>query len=108
MLLQPYLENAIWHGIVPKQSKGVLKVEFKLVEPGLMKISIIDDGIGRVRAAEINKRRKHHKPTGMKNVEERLGLLNKLNNTNMRVKIIDLYDDQNFAIGTRVDFLIEI
>ncbi len=108
MLLQPYLENAIWHGIVPKQSKGMLMVEFKLIDAGLMQISITDDGIGRVKAGEINKRRKHHKPTGMKNVEERLNLLNKLNNTNMRVKIIDLYDEQKSALGTRVEFLIEV
>ena len=108
MLLQPYLENAIWHGIVPKQSKGMLLVKFEQEQAGLMKISIIDDGIGRIKAGEINKRRKHHKPTGMKNVEERLGLLNKLNNTKMEVKIIDLYDEQNEAKGTQVEFLVEI
>ncbi|MCB2221697.1 MAG: histidine kinase [Bacteroidetes bacterium] len=108
LLLQPYLENAIWHGIVPKQSKGKLQVEFKLHQAGWMKISITDDGIGRKKAGEISKRRKHHQPTGMKNVEERLSLLNKLNKTNMQVNVIDLYNDHNEASGTRVEFLIEI
>ncbi|GAB4317504.1 MAG: histidine kinase [Bacteroidales bacterium] len=108
MLLQPFLENAIWHGIVPKQVRGLLQVIFTKVSDDRMVIEIIDDGIGRVRAAEISRRRKHHKPTGMKNVEERLALLNKLNGTNMEVEVIDMYDDKNQATGTKVVFHIDI
>lgn len=108
MILQPYLENAIWHGLVPKKGKGVLELDVQENEKGLLLISITDNGIGRENAAIISKRRKHHKPTGIKNVEERLNLLNKMNDTHMTVEIIDLYDGESKACGTRVEFLIDI
>jgi len=107
MVLQPYLENAIWHGIVPKNGKGILQLILAPAEQGGIIISIIDDGIGRKKALEISKRRKHHKPTGIKNVEERLTLLNALNKTNMKVKIIDLYDENSLACGTKVEFYLD-
>jgi len=107
MVLQPYLENAIWHGIVPKNGKGILQLVLAPVNQGGIRISIIDDGIGREKANVISKRRKHHKPTGIKNVEERLTLLNALNKTNMNVKIIDLYDVNSLACGTKVEFYLD-
>ncbi len=108
MILQPYLENAIWHGLVPKKEKGSLEVDVEEIDPGMISISITDNGIGRDKAAEINKRRKHHKATGMKNVEERLNLLNRLNKTKMTVEIIDLYDKSSSPCGTRVEFHLDV
>ena len=108
MILQPYLENAIWHGLIPKKGMGLLELNVEKTDIGLLRISISDNGIGREKAALINKRRKHHIPTGMKNVEERLKLLNKMNDTNMRVEIIDLYDNKAQPCGTRVEFLIDV
>ncbi|MCF8368594.1 MAG: histidine kinase [Bacteroidales bacterium] len=108
MILQPYLENAIWHGLVPKKTKGKLDIEVKYVKSNKLIIAITDNGIGRQKAALISQKRKLHKPTGIKNVEERLKLLNKLNKTNMTVRIIDLFDDQSVAIGTKVEFYVDI
>ncbi|MCD4698897.1 MAG: histidine kinase [Bacteroidales bacterium] len=108
MILQPYLENAIWHGLVPKKGKGKLIIEVIKEAENILVITISDDGIGREKAAEISKKRKLHKPTGIKNVEERLQLLNKLNKTNMSVRIEDLYDEGYRPLGTKVEFIVDV
>jgi len=108
MLLQPYLENAIWHGLVPKKGNGKITIEFKIYNRNNLLISISDNGIGREKAAEISSKRKHHKPTGMRNIEERLELMNRLNETNMRVKVTDLKNQKGDAIGTRVEIYIQL
>ena len=107
MILQPYLENAIWHGIMPKTGKGLITLDVTRSKPGYLKISITDNGIGRKKAGEIGSKRKHHKPTGLKNVEDRLKLLNELNKTSMSVKIIDLVDEAGNGIGTQVEIFVE-
>jgi ligand-binding sensor domain-containing protein len=107
MILQPFLENAIWHGIMPKEGKGHLDLKVTRKDKGALKISITDNGIGRKKAEEITRKRKHHKPTGMKNVTERLKLLNELNNTNHSVEIRDLVDEQGTGNGTSVEIYLE-
>jgi len=107
MLIQPYLENAIWHGLVPKKGNGLITIEFKLHHKNTLLVCITDNGIGRQKAAEIGEKRKHHKPTGMRNIEERLELMNRLNKTNMRVKVIDFKDKNNEATGTCVEIYIQ-
>jgi ligand-binding sensor domain-containing protein/two-component sensor histidine kinase len=106
MLLQPYLENAIWHGLMPKKNKGKLEIKIERFDKNTLVFRIIDDGIGREKAAEITRKRKNHKSTGMKNIEDRIALMNDLNNTKMKVKIIDLYDDDKNAVGTEVNLYI--
>lgn len=46
MILQPYIENAIWHGIMPKENGGTIDVSIKLKEPDLLLIQVKDDGVG--------------------------------------------------------------
>lgn len=108
MILQPYLENSIRHGLVPKKSRGTLNVSFKRKAENSMIILIEDDGIGRQKAAEISEKKLNYKPTGMKNTENRIKLLNKLNKSNLKVSIIDLSDKNQIAIGTRVELVIDI
>ena len=99
MVTQPFIENAIWHGIMPKKEPGHLQVRF-FKENGKLICEVIDDGIGREKAAAI-RRNKRHNSTGIKNVTERIELLNKLYNTQMSVIIEDLkYADE--AAGTKV------
>ena len=76
MLVQPFLENAIWHGIMPKEEGGTVKLRFHLQESDLV-ISIIDDGIGIANSARIAK--SGHISRGMDLIRERVKLLNKLN-----------------------------
>jgi ligand-binding sensor domain-containing protein len=108
MLIQPYLENAIWHGLMPKKSGGELKIQFRLSDQNTLEVCITDNGIGRVKAAEISSKRRFHKSTGMKNIEERLALMNSLNKTNMKVEVTDLYNNNKEAIGTEVKLFIHI
>ena len=106
MIIQPYLENAIRHGLVPLKAKGKLKLQFKLFEENKVIVVIEDNGIGRVKSGEITRKRLRHKSTGMKNTENRIRLLNKLNNTNMKVVVTDLYNKDKKANGTRVEIFL--
>ncbi len=78
LLIQPYVENAIWHGLMHKESGGNLHV---VVDKGdaddLIKISITDDGIGRAKAAELkSKSAVKQKSFGMRVTSERIALIN--------------------------------
>ncbi len=101
MLLQPYLENAIWHGLAPKAKEGILTLDISVTPANELICIIIDNGIGREKSAEISKRRKNHVSTGLRNIEERINLINVLSNSVTSVEIIDLYDDNNNSTGTK-------
>lgn len=110
MLIQPYIENAILHGLTQKKEGDCkLTLKFDLIEERLLKCSIIDNGIGRARSKEINiqKRTEKHKSFGMAINSERLDLLNKTNNETLSVKVIDLYKKEK-ALGTSVEILIPL
>jgi ligand-binding sensor domain-containing protein len=107
MLIQPYLENAILHGINPKEGNGQISINIKVVNQ-FIKISIADDGIGREKSRAIQSLQPaaRHKSLGMKITKDRVRILNTLHQSNLNVNIIDLYDDKNEAIGTQVDLFI--
>jgi tetratricopeptide (TPR) repeat protein len=90
MLVQPYIENAVWHGLRYLDEKGHLDVKVKQDENSLT-WTITDNGIGRKASAEMKtKNQKLGESTGMKNIEQRLGILNKMHATQMKTTIIDL------------------
>jgi len=98
MLIQPYIENAIWHGLRYKESKGKLDVHIGKDDYGL-KVEITDDGIGRKKSTELKtENQKKHNSTGLKNIQDRLHILNTIYKTSYRVAIEDLSADG----GTRV------
>ncbi len=100
MLLQPYIENAVWHGLRYKESKGKLKLEMRKNSHG-MQVEITDNGIGRKRSAELKTiNQKKQSSTGLKNIQERLSILNKVYKSHYRVEIGDL--DVAEGTGTRV------
>ena len=99
MLIQPYIENAIWHGLRYKEEKGYLKVELKNGEN--LKVIIEDNGIGRKKSMELKtKNQQESVSTGLKNINNRLQIINQIHKINLQVKIEDL-DKQNQS-GTRV------
>ena len=106
MLLQPFVENAIWHGLMHKKSTGTIKLIIKNSGPKLLKISIIDDGIGRDKAAELNSKSGTHKSFGIEITAHRIEMMNKLYSTGTQMNIIDMKDDEGLASGTRVDLII--
>ncbi len=103
MLLQPYVENAILHGLVPAQGKGMLSIRF-YIKDNFLHAVIEDNGIGRRKSAEISKEsRKSHASMGMKITRDRLKLLGDVQGTTYTSHIADLVDEQGNGIGTRVE-----
>ncbi len=97
MLIQPYIENAVWHGLRYLEAKGHLTVDVKQTNE-MLTWTITDNGIGRKASAEMKtKNQKLGTSTGMKNIEQRLDILNKMHATKMKTSITDLPEG-----GTRV------
>lgn len=107
MLIQPYLENAILHGINPKVGNGHININIKVVNQ-FIKISIKDDGIGREKSKAVQSLQPaaRHKSLGMKITKDRVRILNTIHQSNLNVNIIDLYNKQKEAVGTQVDIFI--
>ncbi len=102
MLIQPFAENAIWHGLALKPKDGRLIIKFNYHTPETIQCIIDDNGIGREKAKEIAQRRKGHKSTGLANIQERLNLINKLYGKKITMQIIDKYNPDNTPAGTTV------
>ncbi len=102
LLIQPFIENAIWHGIVPKGSGGTVTVNV-VHNNGNFEIDIDDDGIGR-QASRANKATIHvtHKSKGLNLTQSRLELDNKLHSRNAHINFIDKKDTTGKAAGTKV------
>jgi ligand-binding sensor domain-containing protein len=109
LLMQPYVENAILHGLNPKQGKGKLTIFLSSLNNYLI-CTITDNGIGRKKSAEIKRTMpvNKHKSLGMKITEDRLKLLNELNNSRLSVAVTDLTDEGGNAVGTRVEIFVPI
>lgn len=102
MLVQPFVENAILHGIAPIPD-GKITVNF-VAEKDQIKCVVEDDGVGREKAAELQSSLgKEHTSTATTVTEERLALLEPGEESNYRVNIIDLKDDTGEPTGTRVE-----
>ncbi len=105
MLIQPYVENSIKHGILPLKNNGKIIIELQKQDK-LLKCSVEDKGVGRARAAEYAT--KGHQSLGTSITKNRLLVINKLNNGNLSEKTIDLTDDNGNPAGTRVELFIPI
>ena len=103
MLIQPYIENAVWHGLRYKNEKGKLLLHFYR-QNGNLVAEITDDGVGRQRSAELKtENQKKHNSTGLKNIEERLAIINKVYQLDYRVHIEDRKNN-----GTRVSVYLPV
>ncbi|MFT3935753.1 MAG: histidine kinase [Chitinophagaceae bacterium] len=102
MLIQPYTENAIWHGLMPKEDGGSIILSFSCRDNNL-RIAVSDNGVGRARAAELkSKSATAHKSFGMSITHERIELINQMYKTNIVVTVNDLHDAQGIAAGTEI------
>jgi two-component system, LytTR family, sensor kinase len=103
MLIQPFVENSINHGLHSKTSKGKLLVELKLIDNMIIECIIEDNGIGRERSAEINRvKNKNHQSLGTSITTERLNIIDSIMGNKLKIEYIDLKDETDKAIGTRV------
>src|SRR5690606_14826017 len=101
MLLQPYIENAIWHGIMPKDEGGKIDIHIDLEDKDHLLIQIIDDGIGIDNS--LRNKKGHHFSKGMDLTKERINLLNQVEVNPIQMKI-----KQNGASGTFVSIAIPL
>ncbi|MFN2458295.1 MAG: histidine kinase [Chitinophagaceae bacterium] len=102
LLLQPFCENAIWHGLMHKDGHGLLTIDLTEDENFLHCI-IKDNGVGRERAAEMkSKTAEKEKSLGLKITTERLALLNGNKDVSTSYKIDDVLDSEGNVAGTKV------
>ena len=107
LLIQPYIENAIWHGLMHKESEGLLVFEMKLIDKTIH-CSIIDNGIGREKAAQIKaNKQKTYQSFGTDITKKRLDLINSAKDIQMSVKYTDMFEN-NIASGTKVEIIFPI
>jgi LytS/YehU family sensor histidine kinase len=104
LILQPFVENAIWHGLMHRENVdgGILKINFSSYN-NILKCEIEDNGIGREKAREIRQKKKpDHVSWGTKITESRISLINELHKSKLNIKYTDLKDYNNLPIGTKV------
>lgn len=103
MLIQPYVENAIWHGLMQKD-KGEGKLTIKAYAKGeRLFVEVEDNGIGRKMAQLLkSKSATLHKSHGMKVTAERIEIINEIYEAKAIVQIEDLFDESGAAAGTKV------
>lgn len=106
MLIQPYVENAIVHGLLPKQGFGKITIDLQKQDDTIL-CNIEDNGIGRENSKQFKKNRVQHKSMGMNITQERLDILNAGFNSNISCEITDLYDKGEPA-GTKVKLIIPL
>jgi tetratricopeptide (TPR) repeat protein len=106
LLLQPFCENAIWHGLMHKEEQGRLGIELNVQDKVLI-CTITDNGIGRESAEEMkSKSAEKEKSMGLKITSERLALLNQEKGVNTFYEIEDLLNENGNASGTKVNLKI--
>ena len=102
LILQPYVENAIWHGLMHKEEKGHLNIEV-LEKDDQLYFSIEDNGVGRQKSKELaSKTATKHKSMGLRITANRIAILQKNGSTESPVTIRDLVDSNGVAAGTEV------
>ena len=102
LIVQPFIENAIWHGLSSKKGQKKLSLFLKK-EEDFVKITIEDNGIGREKSKANNKRKIYKKDSiGIQLTKDRLSNFSKNLKNNFLITFTDLKDAQNNALGTQV------
>ncbi len=104
MLLQPYVENALWHGLLHKQGERKLLIEFKKIDENIFRCTIDDNGIGRQQSFALKEKQskaKRHESKGLKISRDRLDVLQK-QGYHATLSIVDKLDEQGKAAGTAI------
>ncbi len=104
MLLQPYIENAVWHGLRYKDEKGLLSIHLSKTTKDCLEVVITDDGIGREKSKALktaNQKKQNSK--GMSNIRKRIEILNEMYKDKVDVFISDL----DTSHGTQVRLILK-
>ncbi|QXP72646.1 histidine kinase [Tenacibaculum sp. AHE15PA] len=105
MLLQPYIENAIWHGLRYKKEKGSLGISMRQQTANTILITVQDDGVGRKRSMEMKtKHQLKQKSKGISTIENRIAILNSMYKDKIDVTVSDVFEDGS---GTKVELILK-
>jgi len=99
MILQPYIENAIWHGLMPKENGGKISIVIKPEGGDNLLIQIIDNGVGIDNSLRVQ--RDKHESKGMSLTQERINLINQIEANPIQISI-----KQNGKSGTTISILV--
>jgi tetratricopeptide (TPR) repeat protein len=105
MLLQPYIENAIWHGLRYRKEKGDLEISITKRDEETVSVIIKDNGIGRKKSQELKtKNQLKQKSKGMSTIKNRVAILNDMYKDRISVQVSDVIENEE---GTRVELLLK-
>lgn len=103
LLIQPYVENAIWHGLMQKKEGGNILINITQPTENSLLVEITDDGVGREQAAVYkSKSATRQKSFGLKMTSERIDMINQVYDIQATVDVVDLKDAFQHACGTKV------
>ncbi|MEM9144308.1 MAG: histidine kinase, partial [Bacteroidota bacterium] len=103
LILQPFLENALWHGLSSKEGEKKIALHVSRGEEGFVDIAIVDNGVGREASERIKERKVlKRKSVGIDITKERLANFSRDYRNSFNVEIIDLYTSKGRASGTKV------
>lgn len=106
LLLQPFCENAIWHGLMHKEGQGRLNIEFSMKD-NILNCTIADNGIGLEKSEEMkSKSAEREKSMGLKITTERLALLNREKGVHSFYDIENILDEKGNVAGTKINLKI--
>ncbi|WP_272023817.1 histidine kinase [Olleya namhaensis] len=106
MLLQPYIENAVWHGLRYKEDMGLLHISITKKQKGVIAITIADNGIGRKKSKSLKtENQQKHNSKGLGNIKKRVSILNQM----YKDKVDVIIDDNGTEgdVGTKVVVIIK-
>src|SRR5690606_10462743 len=102
LLIQPFVENAIWHGLMPSSKKKQLSIQMFTVDRGIV-IEVIDNGIGYSNSLREKRIFDTHRSHGMDITKERIDQFNKKNKHQVSFGVEDRTDDTGTRVWIRID-----
>ena len=102
LFIQPYVENALKHGLLHKLNDRKLHIEAKFIQQNKLEITVEDNGIGRAQSEKLKRPNQQHKPFATKANEERVHLYKNKLKRDIAITTNDLYDENDVAAGTKV------
>lgn len=104
MLLQPFVENALWHGLMHKDGERKLQISFESIDDELYRCTIDDNGIGREKARQLKAAKNGssaHQSRGMQITADRVDLMHRQGQA-ASIKILDKHDERGTPMGTTI------
>jgi LytS/YehU family sensor histidine kinase len=107
MIAQPFIENSLEHGLLPKDGLGIIKVNFAL-KNDFIEFSIEDNGVGLEQSANLKEKNTKHKSRATQIIKDRLYLLSKELKKEVELDIVDVLDSSGNVKGAKVKIKLPI